>query len=233
MNPRAKGMGAHRKTKKASTRARQERSRATIDAIVEGAERALVTHGMEHTTIQKIAETAGVSVGSLYHHFSNKEEILVELFEREFTRPIVDLDAFIEEAVGLPFPDAVLHIIRQLVISSSLKVELRRIIEQEAAKMGMAGRRLEVENQIRQLTRRLLARHERELRFDDLDLAAFLITYAARYTLRTAAEYLHEFIPNDRLALGLTTLITRFGMGDNTPPEWGGPNIVRSTRDDV
>ncbi|MBW1881505.1 MAG: TetR/AcrR family transcriptional regulator [Deltaproteobacteria bacterium] len=59
----------------------QERSRATVDAIVEAAARVFEARGYAHTTTNHIAERAGVSIGSLYQYFPNKDSILVALLE--------------------------------------------------------------------------------------------------------------------------------------------------------
>jgi AcrR family transcriptional regulator len=57
----------------------QARSRATVDAILGAATRLFSTHGYAATTTNHIAERAGVSVGSLYEYFPNKDAILVAL----------------------------------------------------------------------------------------------------------------------------------------------------------
>ncbi|MDV6271983.1 TetR/AcrR family transcriptional regulator [Rhodococcus erythropolis] len=59
----------------------QQRSRATYDAILEAATRVFAAEGMAATT-NRIADEAGVSVGSLYQYFGDKHEILSELANR-------------------------------------------------------------------------------------------------------------------------------------------------------
>ena len=46
--------------------ASQQRSRATVDALVEATARILVKEGFDKASTNRIAEVAGVSVGSLY-----------------------------------------------------------------------------------------------------------------------------------------------------------------------
>jgi AcrR family transcriptional regulator len=60
----------------------QERSRQTVDAIVEAAGQLLVEHGKIGVTTNAVAERAGVSIGSLYQYFPNKEAIFAALQER-------------------------------------------------------------------------------------------------------------------------------------------------------
>ncbi len=52
----------------------QERSREMVEWIVEAARRLFSEQGYKATTTNKIAELAGVSVGSLYHYFPPQEE---------------------------------------------------------------------------------------------------------------------------------------------------------------
>ncbi|TMZ52891.1 TetR/AcrR family transcriptional regulator, partial [Klebsiella pneumoniae] len=58
---------------------RQQRSRETVAAILEAAAQLFQRHGYTATTTNKIAERAGVSIGSLYQYFPNKEALLAAL----------------------------------------------------------------------------------------------------------------------------------------------------------
>lgn len=60
----------------------QDRSTATVEAIVEAAIRILRTDGWARLTTTRVAERAGVSVGSLYQYFPNREAIAVEIVRR-------------------------------------------------------------------------------------------------------------------------------------------------------
>ena len=61
---------------------RQKRSRQLVESLIEATGRALVEHGLDHTTTVRIAETAGVSVGSLYQYFESKEALVDALMEK-------------------------------------------------------------------------------------------------------------------------------------------------------
>src|SRR6185369_17163863 len=63
-------------------RPRQDRSRATVDSILEATARVLVKRGFDGLTTNLVAETAGVSVGSLYQYFPNKEALVSALIEK-------------------------------------------------------------------------------------------------------------------------------------------------------
>lgn len=57
----------------------QERSSALVDAILEAAIRVLLRDGYARLTTTSVVEVAGVSVGSLYQYFPNKQAILAEV----------------------------------------------------------------------------------------------------------------------------------------------------------
>jgi AcrR family transcriptional regulator len=61
---------------------RQQRSRATVEAILDAAAHVFESDGYAPGTTNRIAERAGVSIGSLYQYFPNKDAILVALVER-------------------------------------------------------------------------------------------------------------------------------------------------------
>jgi AcrR family transcriptional regulator len=60
----------------------QDRSRATVDAIVEAATYILVRDGYAKLTTNRVAERAGVNIASLYQYFPSKEAILAEIQRR-------------------------------------------------------------------------------------------------------------------------------------------------------
>src|SRR5262249_27015371 len=87
----------------------QERSRTTVAAILEAATRIFAARGYAATTTNRIAEHAGVSVGSLYEYFPSKDAILVALAEvhmaevrrvvREATEPLAKTSGDVEAVV--------------------------------------------------------------------------------------------------------------------------------------
>jgi len=65
---------------------RQKRSKQLVEDILEAAIRVLSQEGAKRFTTARVAETAGVSVGSLYQYFPNKEAILFRLQTDEWKR---------------------------------------------------------------------------------------------------------------------------------------------------
>ena len=66
----------------------QARARDKLELIFEASIRILNKQGMDGLTTNRIAEVAGVSIGTLYQYFSNKQEILAALGQREIEATI-------------------------------------------------------------------------------------------------------------------------------------------------
>lgn len=64
----------------------QARARATVDAMIEAAARILADEGPSGLSTNRIAEIAGVSIGSLYQYFPSKEAIAAALVEDMLAR---------------------------------------------------------------------------------------------------------------------------------------------------
>lgn len=93
---------------------KQERSKKTVEAIVEAGFIFISKEGKEALTTTKIADIAGVSVGTLYEYFSNKEEILDAMYAH-FSKDVGTMIRQVTPDVIRKNPgDAILHILNQL-----------------------------------------------------------------------------------------------------------------------
>ena len=61
---------------------KQQRSRQTVEAVREAVQRVVRRHGAGAITTNRVAEAAGISIGSLYQYFPNKQAIFMALHDR-------------------------------------------------------------------------------------------------------------------------------------------------------
>lgn len=61
---------------------RQARARVTVDAIFEATVQVLLRDGLDRLTTSRVAERAGVSVGTMYQYFPHKQALIYALNER-------------------------------------------------------------------------------------------------------------------------------------------------------
>ena len=62
-------------------RPRQRRSQEIVSAILEAGRQLLEAEGAEAVTTNRIADRAGVSIGSVYRYFPNKEAVIASLYD--------------------------------------------------------------------------------------------------------------------------------------------------------
>src|SRR5689334_20025487 len=90
----------------------QERSRATVDAILAATARILVKDGYDRASTNKIAAAAGVSVGSLYQYFPSKEALVAALIEKHSAEMLEIFEAQATQLLGAPMDLAVREVVR-------------------------------------------------------------------------------------------------------------------------
>lgn len=61
----------------------QQRAIYLVDTVLEATQLCIAEYGLHQVTTPKIAERSGISVGSIYQYFENKEEIIQELLLRK------------------------------------------------------------------------------------------------------------------------------------------------------
>src|SRR5215813_8208092 len=92
--------------KKKSLAPQQERSRESLRKLLKAAAEVLGHHGVEGTTIPRIAQLAGMTPGAIYRGFPDKEALLEEvvlgILERQDERTKTSLTP--EMAAQIPLP---------------------------------------------------------------------------------------------------------------------------------
>lgn len=63
---------------------RTDKSQAMIDKILVTASHLFVQKGYEKTSMQDIAQTAGISKGAIYHHFQSKSDIIFAVLKQRY-----------------------------------------------------------------------------------------------------------------------------------------------------
>lgn len=94
---------------------RQERAQVTLDSITQAARIILETKGYSHFTTNHVAEVAGVSVGTLYQYFPNKETIVYALIENTVSKASDKLRAKLLSMISEPI-DVVMPAMIQLML---------------------------------------------------------------------------------------------------------------------
>lgn len=85
----------------------QERAAATRDAILQAAARILSAEGLSAFNTNRVAEVAGVSIGSLYQYYPNKAALLAALSEQHTASLVQLIEACVARTEGAKLEPAV------------------------------------------------------------------------------------------------------------------------------
>ena len=164
----------------------QARSRDTVEAILDGAAQVFERHGYAAGTTNRIAARAGVSIGSVYEYFPNKDALVVALGERELEREQQEILRVLEGGRRKGLARLLREFVETLVGFHARRPALHRILFDEAAHPPEAHACvLRFEESIAHALDGTL--RSRRLGIRDTDLAAHII-------VQTAESLAHRFV---------------------------------------
>ena len=117
-------------------RPRQARSVITFDIILEAAARILESDGFSGFNTNIVADTAGVSIGSLYQYFPSKNALIVELIRRERDQLYNSVLKIIEQNERLDLKTLLKMIIERAVFHQLSRPNLALILESASIFIG-------------------------------------------------------------------------------------------------
>jgi AcrR family transcriptional regulator len=111
---------------------RQTRSRETVAVILDATTRVLVQDGVDSFNTNRIAEIAGISIGSLYQYFPNKDALLLALNQRHVHQMHDIVHSAMLDARGLPLPLVITKLIHAFVLAHTIDPGLHRALTAHA-----------------------------------------------------------------------------------------------------
>jgi AcrR family transcriptional regulator len=194
-------------------KASQARSRATVDALVEATARILVREGFDKASTNRIAEKAGVSVGSLYQYFPTKEALVAAVIDRhqQDLRRVVD-NALIK-AAALPLEQAVRMLVGVAIKSHRVDPKLHYVLAEQIPRTGKLKDVDALVQQSYAMFRAYLERRHDETREVEPELAAFVCVTTIEALAHAAVLHHPEFISDkatETLVDEATRLIVRY-----------------------
>lgn len=155
---------------------RQARSKALVTAILDATAQVLVERGYAGSSTNLIASRAGVSIGSIYQYFPNKDSLIAALRERHATDLYDTLDAVLTRRNPQSLEEKLAAIVHGWMLAHQLEPDLHRVVEQEFPFFERAHQdQIPIYRTIVERVRQLLEEHREQLLPDNLDLATWMV----------------------------------------------------------
>lgn len=131
--------------------------------------------GSSSITTNRIADTAGVSIGSVYQYFPNKQAIFIALHERHINGVDEIIRRRIAEGADASLEGLLRSLIDGIVEIHAVDPELSELLHSEVPHRAVGTRDFSV--RLHKVFRSALAPHAREFgRKADLDIRTFVVT---------------------------------------------------------
>lgn len=208
--------------------ATQKRSQAMVETLLDATARVLTREGYDRASTNRIAATAGVSVGSLYQYFPNKEALVAALVARHNRQMLELLRDALKEVASFDLATAIGELVRAAVDAHLVDSALHRIFAEQVPRLGQLAKIDALQQETFLMVRAYLEERRAEISVPDLDSATAICV--------TAVEALtHEFVINRPEALDgdrdrFIGEVTRLIVGYLRPADGATPRVAAPRR---
>lgn len=177
--------------------ASQERSRATVDALIEATARILARDGFDRASTNRIGQEAGVSVGSLYQYYPSKEALVAAVIERHNRDLMKVVHGALAEVATQPIERGVRKLVAAAIEAHRIDPRLHRVLAEQIPRTGALADVEAFNRETYGLFRAYLEDHRDELRAVDLDLAAFVCVTSIEALTHTAVLHRSDMLSDE------------------------------------
>jgi AcrR family transcriptional regulator len=197
-------------------RPRQARSRDTVETILAATTRVLIRDGFDGLTTNAVATTAGVSIGSLYQYFPNKEALVAALIEHHVEEINSAILAELSRVALLPIAQAARAVIELTIRAHAIEPELHRVLTEQVPRIGRLAKLRQLDEICHRMVAGMLATRKAELAVTDVELAAFVLVSTIEAIVHRAALLYPDRLRDPRLVDEATLMVTRYlGVAEN------------------
>ena len=114
----------------------QKRSTVTVEAIAEATIQVLLAVGLDRLTTTRVAERAGVSVGTLYQYYPNKQSLLFAVLEHHLNNVMEKVEAACEGARHKPLAEMIRDMVEAFVDAKMERADISVALYRVSADAG-------------------------------------------------------------------------------------------------
>lgn len=155
----------------------QARSGATVEAIHEAVIQVLLGEGLARLTTTRVAERAGVSVGTLYQYFPNKQALLFAVLVEHFEEVVAAIERIDVEGPKRPIAELAWNIADAYVSVKIARPDATTALYRVAGAIDQFRLSTDVYQRLKAAVVRVLG-HASDAGFNDFDRVAFTLLSA-------------------------------------------------------
>lgn len=193
-----------------------------VASILEAAIRVLVKQGYEPTTTIAIAKKAGISVGSLYQYFPNKEAIVAALVEQHAQEIVACIEGALSKVDAVDPRSTLRAVIHAGIEAHRINAPLHKVLTEQVPRVGRIKVAMDTSKVLTERFALFLETHRSRLNGRDPQMAAFVVETAVEApTHRAVIERLDALSTGDIEAEALDLVMT-YLFGTQGPSDGSG-----------
>lgn len=187
---------------------KQERSQATVEAILTATTRILTEEGYNQLTTNRVAELAGVSIGSLYQYFPNKEALIFALGEHHAHEMEQLAHHHLEHLGDSSIIDVLRQIVKAVLAAHAVNPKLHRVLHEQIPRSEVM-RQLD-DAKMEKMLRSFLAQRCDQIQPKNLDLTVFIVGRTIKALIHGAMIDRPELLNNGELEQEIMTMLSSY-----------------------
>ena len=203
----------------------QPRSVATVEAVMRATAHILEHEGFDALSTNRVARKAGVSIGSLYQYFPNKESLVTALAERHSSEILARLTTAFVGLGDASLEDSVRALSHGNAQAHRETATLHRVLVDQIGRPAHVAEAIEVHGAA--MVRAVLDRHRDRLRVKDVALASYVLSHAVESVVHAAVIGTRSPASLDQVVEELAVMAIRYLVFESAPTPRPAPTSPR------
>jgi AcrR family transcriptional regulator len=189
---------------------KQERAKATVDALLDAAKRVLISDGYERATTNRIAEVANVNIASLYQYFPSKDALVAALIDQHLEAISIRLATSMRDVVSAPLADAVHAIVGSHLELHRGDLALQKVLLEQVPRVERVNPVMAFRRRVIDATHALFSSRADEIKPHDPELAAFVVVHIIDGLTQAVLLERPEYLSRNDLESEIASVVLRY-----------------------
>jgi AcrR family transcriptional regulator len=198
---------------------RQDRSRVTVEAILEATTRILVEEGYDKANTNRIAERAGISIGSLYQYFPNKESLMTALMDRHSQEMVALVETKLTRLFDSPLEVVIPEIVTAVIAAHAINPRLHQVLSEEIPHSERSPQMQQADERITALLRTYLERWRDVIHPQNIEMTVFILSRTVDALCHSAVIEHPNFVVDKQFECEVASLLLAYLARDRVVVE--------------
>jgi AcrR family transcriptional regulator len=185
----------------------QDRSRVTVEAILEATTHILTEEGYEKANTNRIADRAGISIGSLYQYFPNKESLIAALMEQHSNEIVELVEIKLQLLFNAPLEVAISELVKAVIAAHTINPRLHQVLNEEIPLSARLQQMQKADERIGKMLRAYLSRCQEHIHPQNMDITIFILSRTVESLCHAAVIEHPDFVSNSHFEQEVSRLL--------------------------